>query len=582
MGGVEISVLKDGNLIQASGIARFTFIPTGREYLIYSLNEKIAQDGQELNKLYVGEINDTNAELTMIDQDDWAAIRNIMFELSKDSKTVPNNIQLSALTPKQYTVGPFKKIAVKDELMNGIIENQKANQPTGESEISTPQANQFIAPQEAETTTDTEPQTVVQDAFSMSAPVPEETAPTALVSEQPAYEQVPPTEMITQPTLSTEEPAVATPQVVPTATVQTVTVQTQPVTTTVPVEPQPVQTVQIDINQEVKDIINQTNGNADEIIRLFKENGLELVTPPVAQTVAEPVTNTVADPSETPAIDINNLPVASQPEVPVSEIEEESFVPTTPTLPEDDGSTLTETPIAEAPVSEPTVPVQQTQVVNTVVATPAVPVTEPTVPAASPIVETPVSEPTISVQQTVVAAPVAEPTVPAQPTQVVEPTVPVQTQVVNTVVATPTAPVAEPTVPVQQTVVAAPVAEPTVPAAQVVQTQIVAPPAPEKAPTASELTAEVNNSTVSFDIPDEPTVPVEQPSNSMGVPTIVPVTAEDMKPQIQTEAPTTVNAQPTAAAENDKTFIESAGPVVMPIGQEQTTAGGSPGDSGQN
>ena len=115
-----------------------------------------------------------------------------------------------------------------------------------------------------------------------------------------------------------------------------------------------------------------------------------------------------------------------------------------------------------------------------------------------------------------------------------------------------------------------------------VQTQIVAPPAPEKAPTASELTAEVNNSTVSFDIPDEPTVPVEQPSNSMGVPTIVPVTAEDMKPQIQTEAPTTANAQPTAAAENDKTFIESAGPVVMPIGQEQTTAGGSPGDSGQN
>ena len=539
MGEVGISVLLDGNLIQGSGISRFTYIPTGREYLIYSLNETITQNGKELNKIYVSEIGEANAQLTVINDNDWNQIKNIMYSLSAENAEIPNNIQLGHLDAKQYTVGPYKKLALPANLYNGLVATQNAKQPSESSEITPPPStNQFIQTPQEDTQEVVQEQTVVPSAFSMTAPVPEQTAPIALVSD-------PSTQTTTQPV--EEVPAseiIAPPQEVVTQTVET------PVATQEVVAIPTVQVQTTDINQSVKNIIDNTNGDVNEIIDLFKTNGVDLSANQV-QTSEPVVEQEVPAVVETPApasIDINNLPVANQPvALPNEELAEEAIVPSTPTLPADDNSTnsLTE----ESKVVEQAA----TTIVQTVAPEPTAPVTQIVQPTQE--VVQPVVQETVPVQTVV-----PEPTVPV--TQVVQPT----QEVVQSVV--------QETVPVQTVVT-----EPTVPVSAVV-TETIAPASSE--PTTQEITQDMQNSTVSFDIPEEPTQAVEN-NNVSGIPTILPLTAEDLQPQTPSESPSGVETPDTSqSAEDDKSFLAAAGPVVMPIGQEQTNAAGYPGDSGQN
>ena len=79
MEDIKVSVLLDGNLIQANGLARFTYIPSGRPYLIYTLNEKTIQKSEELNKIYTSEVGDQNTQFQPISEDEWINIKNIIF-----------------------------------------------------------------------------------------------------------------------------------------------------------------------------------------------------------------------------------------------------------------------------------------------------------------------------------------------------------------------------------------------------------------------------------------------------------------------------------------------------------------------
>ena len=129
MNNVAISVLSNGNILQANGLCRFTYIPTGKKYLIYTLNEKSLQNGKELNKVYVSETGDKNTEFVPITQDEWVILKSIMSDLGVQSADVPDKVQLTALQPTQYIVGTPKKIALNDDLMANLLSNQLAHEP---------------------------------------------------------------------------------------------------------------------------------------------------------------------------------------------------------------------------------------------------------------------------------------------------------------------------------------------------------------------------------------------------------------------------------------------------------------------
>ena len=540
MGEVGISVLLDGNLIQASGIARFTFVPTGREYLLYSLNEKIVKDGVELNKIYVSEIGEGTSQLSMISQDDWVSIQNIMSELSKPGANVPNNIQLGQLTPKQYIVGPYKKIAVKDELKNGIVATQMANQPKETNDLPMPVNQQFLGPQDNSTETKQVAETVVPDAFGMSAPVPEQTAPIALVTEEvPTVVQ----SVVPQPG---EVPAIPTPEVPVQPQVVEQVVAPAPVETPAPIES--------DINQSVKNVINYINGDVNKLSELFKTNGLDIT---VTQNVTKQVAETPVEQTPVNTIDITNLPIASQPiSLPKEVLNEESIEPSTPALPVDEME-----PVQSAPVSSITQ--------DFVVQQPTQPVVVPT--EAQPVV---VAEPTIPVSQpTQIVQPVVQ-----EPTIVQKTTVPVQQvvsepEMVNTTLVTTTA-----TQPINLTASQL---------TQEAQNSNVEFNIPEEVEAPVEAAPQEQIPVVqSVVVPTSPvgTAPVvaqpveAQPVNPT-VPTIIPITEADIQPQSPTQQ--VIQDNQSTNIENDKSFLAAAGPVVMPIGQEGVTASGSPGDSGQ-
>ena len=115
--------------------------------------------------------------------------------------------------------------------------------------------------------------------------------------------------------------------------------------------------------------------------------------------------------------------------------------------------------------------------------------------------------------------------------------------------------------------------EPVAPVAEapqdIVQTQVVEPvqTMPPLAPTSET----VQNEEVNLTVPAEPVAPVETPAVDMGIPTITPLSQEDIQmvnPVVPEEAPA-----------QDTSFL-NAGPVIVPQGQENVDSIGLPGDSG--
>ena len=590
---VGIRVLLDGNLIQASGLARFTYIPTGKDYLIYSLNEKIAKDGVELNKLYVSEIGEGTVQPSIISQDDWVAIQGIMSELSEAEHKVPDNIQLGILSPNQYNVGPHKKIAVADDLKNGIIATQLAKQPKESAEVI-PTVSKFIAPQEEAAIEPTVQGVQVPNAFDMSAPVPEQTAPITLVGNENNVQQEE-VQTIPEPVQTIQQTIIQPTITQPAQTVvqeQTTVVEQQPtVVEKTVVEDQPAVVIQqpvgqtqptvVDINKSVQDVINYSKGNLNVISELFNNNGLNIVVSNKMDNIQTVQT------SQPGTIDITNLPVASQPTALPSKSEEalyeESFVPTVPTIPDEDSRTnVNNGPVTSVTnnfvVQQPTIPVppvveqpvvqQPTVPVQTIVQQPTIPVQQP---VAQPIVQT----------QTIVQQPVAEQPVIQTQTVVEQPMV--QTQVVQQPVVEQSTVLVQPDVQ-EQVVEQSIVTQQPIVQEQPVQTVIQAQPTQpvvqeEPAPlTTSQVVQEAQNSEVSFDIPEEVEAPVDN-TNFKGIPTIVPLTADDYQAQAP-DQPISQMPEITENPEENKSFINAAGPVIIPIGQERVNTAGSPGDSG--
>ena len=204
---VAISVLINNNILNASGLARFTYIPSGRHLLVFHLDEKSLQSGKELNKIYVTETGDKNSEFIPIPQDEWQSIKDAI-----QSMAVPNvdftrdeylqKVQLSTLEPTQYVVGPYKKVAVTDDMLANILNNQLMQQP---KEVAVqPTGNIAFFDQSVmgndQTVQQNLEQPAIPNAFTMQAPVQQQVVQTVLV-QQVQVQQVPVQQVPVQPAM---------------------------------------------------------------------------------------------------------------------------------------------------------------------------------------------------------------------------------------------------------------------------------------------------------------------------------------------------------------------------------------------
>ena len=92
MEGKPIQVESSGNVIEAVGIARFSF--EGNEYLIYSLNEEYEKNGQKLDKIYVSQIN--APALSKITDETWDKLKKVISEMGE---TISTNLYEYKLLP---------------------------------------------------------------------------------------------------------------------------------------------------------------------------------------------------------------------------------------------------------------------------------------------------------------------------------------------------------------------------------------------------------------------------------------------------------------------------------------------------
>ena len=544
MAEIKISVLLDNNLIQADGLARFTYIPSGRPYLMYTLNEKTVQNGKTLNKVYVSETGDSNTEFAPINEDEWLNIKNIMGVISDGSNQVPNNIQLSKLNPQQYVVGPYKKIAIEDVTLNNIIAFQAANQPNEEQIVQPTGNTQFFDPSLNVSAMEETPATIqeVPNAFSMSTPVPEEAAPMALVEETPQAAPV------------VQEQVVQTQFVEP---VQTTIVQEQPAVENAPVvEKQPAVQVEVQqdeltiVRQSLQTVLNYCNGDMNKLNELLKEQGLTITVENV-QTAAPVVEEQPAVQEEYPepvtsVIDINNIPLVEQ-EAPAEEnvLNEESFEPTVPTLPVDNMEApqlINDTPSGVIPgvTQEPVMEMPQM-------------VQQPVVEQQPMVQEAPVEMPQMAMPEEVIMQTVA-PEAPVQESAPVvqEQPAPVTTQEYEVPTMLEPVQFVQPQEPIAVT--------------QIIESN----PVVEQAPTAVDA---IQNTEVNIAVPND-----IKPADNLGMPPITPVTQADLTPVQETvTAPVTPQTQEEGI---DTSQFLDAGPVIMPVGQEGSMSQGLPGDSG--
>ena len=539
---IDIQVLLNGNVLQAKGLARFSYITSSsaKQYLIYTLNEKTIRDDKELTKIYVSETNDAQGyQFQPINPEEWEELKKIMNQLRQPDAQVPTNVQIATLKPTQYTVGEYKKIGVDDEFCSYLLANQVANEPKDETIIPPSGSNtQFFDPavvQDIDAVQQSQDVPAVPDAFSMSAPVQQPAAPAAPVPAQP----------VQQPVEAVQQPA----QPVQVQGVQAIETQAS-VADVAPVAP--VAPAQTEIVQEVTPVAETQIVNTIE-----QPVGDAIPTPvPVENTIVEQPVEATPQPIEMPQP--VEVPQAIETPTPVEVTPVETPTPVTPTIdnntnvPQDvidgfkkfldyvgaDMNKVNEVlKVNGVPEMQTTPSTQEESVEVTPVTTTAIDINNLPVVEQEPVGE---EEPLVE-----------EPIVPGAPSLPVDDMVSTPQVEENAYdMGTPSYVASTNTDVVPQ----APVAEAPAPVADIAPVADVAP----VTPAAPEPIQPV-------DAAPQVEAPQVQP-DLMAPPTIEPL-PDVSTPEIQ---------QP---ANIDTSFLD-AGPVVMPVGQEAVSSQGLPGDSG--
>ena len=119
---------KNGNEIFAEGISYIQFLSSGKKYLLYTLNEPVANDR---SKMYVAELTDNVGTLEKIPDEEWVNVRSALErlehgELNPDVKFMSMaNTSFKIGIPKKLAITAEMKQSFKDKQTAGVLANQQ-------------------------------------------------------------------------------------------------------------------------------------------------------------------------------------------------------------------------------------------------------------------------------------------------------------------------------------------------------------------------------------------------------------------------------------------------------------------------
>lgn len=112
---------KNGNGIFAEGISYIQFLSSGKKYLLYTLNEPVANDR---SKMYVAELTDNVGSLEKIPDEEWVKVRSELERLEHGE--VNPDIKFMSMANTTFNIGIPKKLAITAEMKQSFKDKQAA------------------------------------------------------------------------------------------------------------------------------------------------------------------------------------------------------------------------------------------------------------------------------------------------------------------------------------------------------------------------------------------------------------------------------------------------------------------------
>lgn len=376
---------KNGNGIIAEGISRLAINSTNKEYVLYTLNEKVEND---LTKMYVGEIGQTVGSLGQISPEEWKIVSDTLRTISHGEPV--NGVEFKAVSGLTFNIGDPKKLAIKADVKQRFKDTQltatlAVNQGANPNVSAMPGESSFFNAGAIADTTSDEPAIHVNDVPNIfQNPMQPENYTAA--QEEPAM----PSEVVENVPQTVIEPVVVNTQVstVPQAVTEPA-MEPEVITTTQEVATSSLGTETTLTENSEKEVSKEEAMQALEVLnRYFKYNKIlpsELATE-VNMVIEQPKVvpaETIVVPTMEQSPVVEETPVVSEPAISTASTDMGTYseidvaTPVTTFI-----NTSAENLSQELPQGE--VPVAETPVVFE---TPVIP--EPT------IVESVMSEPTI-------------------------------------------------------------------------------------------------------------------------------------------------------------------------------------------
>lgn len=110
---------KNGNGIIAEGISRLAINSTNKEYVLYTLNEKVENN---LTKMYVGEIGQTVGSLGQISPEEWKIVSDTLRTILHGEPV--NGVEFKAVSGLTFNIGDPKKLAIKADVKQRFKDTQ--------------------------------------------------------------------------------------------------------------------------------------------------------------------------------------------------------------------------------------------------------------------------------------------------------------------------------------------------------------------------------------------------------------------------------------------------------------------------
>ncbi len=180
---------KNGNEIFAEGISYIQFLSSGKKYLLYTLNEPVANDR---SKMYVAELTDNVGTLEKIPDEEWVNVRSALERLEHGE--LNPDVKFMSMTNTSFKIGIPKKLAItaemkqsfKDKQTAGVLANQQQQMVDAPAVTATSNGEFFNKEEVDQTPAFVSPDSMEQNQTNIfNNPMKPEVVPMQTVGEAP-------------------------------------------------------------------------------------------------------------------------------------------------------------------------------------------------------------------------------------------------------------------------------------------------------------------------------------------------------------------------------------------------------------